>query len=315
YTKDGVQLSTLRGDQSVRKRLFLIRRQDTVLSHIAYQKGIKAEGRITENMQLINSNFQEAEMTLPINKEEETILSIHFYYRYYKQNRYQLPKKLTTDLCELLVSRNILQKGAVIKFNRMELVTKETLSPDELMNHLSKEEQLLPEIERQRIIEERFAAMKTNIFKPSTNRSLFYMDELLNSYTICRRAIIEKLFKLEQRVLSISNMKIDDTFVSFRRISNWLFEDRVINESEMILLEKIRNAAMHGNIPSSEYLPIDIIDETKFKDITVEKKQYLNIFGKGMEITNEILNRLDKTYPQKQQETNAKRYANQRFSR
>lgn len=315
YTKNGVELSTLRGDQSVRKRLFLIRRQDTVLSHIAYQKGIKAEGRITEDMQLINSNFQETEMTLPINKEGITILSIRFYYRYYKQNRYQLPKKLTTDLCELLVSRNILQKGDVIKFNRMELVPKETLKRNELMSHLSKEEQLLPENEILKIIEERYAAIKTNVFKPSNICSLFYMDELLNSYTICRRAIIEKLFKLEQRVLTISNMKIEDTFIKFICISNWLFENMIIDESEKILLEKIRNAAMHCNIPSSEYLPIDIIDETKFKDTTVEKKQFLNIFGKGMEITNEILNRLDKTYPQKQQETNGKRCAKSRFSR
>lgn len=157
---------------------------------------------MTEDMQLINSNFQEAEMNLPINKEGETILSIHFYYRYYKQNRYQLPKKLTTDLCELLVSSNILQKGAVIKFNRMELVTKETLTPDELMNLFLKRRTIASrKRKRKRIIEERFAAMKTNVFKPSTNRSLFYMDELLNSYTICRRAIIEKLFKLEQEIL------------------------------------------------------------------------------------------------------------------
>jgi len=304
FTKNGVELGELRGNQHVRKRLFLIRRQDTVLAHIAYQKGVRFKGKALSTIELAKTNFQEIKMSLPIEDNGELLLYIRFYYRYFKQNRYQLPMKLTKVLCKLLTSKGIVSKGGVLNFNRLTPIPKEEMTFEEKLSHLSEEEQNLPEEERNKLVEQKFAAIKPYVFRALENDDSFYMDELLSSYTICRRAIVEKLFKLEKRVLGCSKMEIvtGEDFIDFPPIAQWLLKEGLINNEQNKLIINIRNSALHCDIPDSAFSlsKDELLQKTKQRgEKNKKQKVFLDIFSQGLKLTNEILDKLDAKYPVK----------------
>jgi len=304
FTKNGVELGELRGNQHVRKRLFLIRRQDTVLAHIAYQKGVRFEGNALFNIELAKTNFQEIEMSLTIEDKGELLLYIRFYYRYFKQNRYQLPMKFTKALCKLLTSKEIIRKGGVLNFNRLTPIPKEEMTFEEKLSHLSEEEKKLSEEERNGLVEQKFAAMKPYVFRALENDDSFYMDELLSSYTICRRAMINKLFKMEERTLSCSQMKMDKEkgYIDFTMITEWLLKEKLINNDQKELISNIRNSALHCDIPDSAFLlsKDELLQKTKPRGGKNKKqKVFLDIFSQGLKLTNEILDKLDAKYPVK----------------
>jgi hypothetical protein len=302
YTRDGVELGTIRGNQHQRKRLFLIRRQDTVLSHLAYLKGVKFEKKPLSGVELKNTNFQEFDMLLPIKDGEETILSVQFFYRYFKQNRYQLPMQLTKQLCKLLVERNLIEKGDKLKFNRLKLVSKETMSFDERNALLSNEEKKLPYNEKQKLIDERFARIKPMMFKPSADSKQFYMSELLDSYTICRRAVVEKLFQLERKTLELFPhiAEHEAGYIPFANILDCLSEKGILTDAtEKEKLNQIRNAAFHCKLPESDCLPTELLQQIKDKKTGKEGNHFLDIFGTGLEITNRILSIIIEKLPPK----------------
>jgi len=302
YTRDGVELGDIRGNQHVRKRLFLIRRQDTVLSHLAYLKGVKFEKKPLNGIELKNTNFQETEMLLPVKRGEETILNIQFFYRYFKQNRYQLPMQLTRQLCELLVERELMKIGEEIKFNRLQLVLKETMNYNEREELLSNEEKKMSHAEKQKLVEERFARIKPMIFKPSGDNSQFYMSELLDSYTICRRVMVEKLFQLELKTLELYPHIAEHKtgYISFANILDCLSENGIlINVTEKDKLKRIRNAAFHCKLPETDCLPIELLKQIKDVNARKEAKYFLDVFGTGLEITNRIVSIINEKLPPK----------------
>jgi len=289
YTRDGVELGTIRGNQHQRKRLFLIRRQDTALSHLAYLKGVKFEKKPLSGVELKKTNFQEFDMLLPIKEGEETILNVQFFYRYFKQNRYQLPMQLTKQLCKLLVERNLIEKGGTLKFNRLELVSLRSLPYEEQCGLLSKDEQKLSFEEKAKLI----ARIKPNVFKPSADSKQFYMSDLLDSYTICRRAVVEKFFELERKTLELfpTVAEHEAGYIPFANILYCLSENGILTDaSEKEKLRQIRNAAFHCKLPDSACLPTELLTQIKDKKTGKEGNHFLNVFGTGLEITNRIVN-------------------------
>lgn len=302
YTRDGVELGTIRGNQHGRKRLFLIRRQDTALSHQAYLKGVKFEKKPLNGIELKNTNFQEIEMQLPVKEGDVTILFVRFFYRYFKQNRYQLPMQLTKQLCKLLVERKLMEIGDEMKFNRLQLVSKETMNYDQRNELLSNEEKKLPLAEKQKLIEERFARIKPMMFKPSTDSTQFYLSELLDSYTICRRAMVEKLFQLERLTLELYPHIVENEagYIPFANILDCLSENgMLVDKTEKDKLNQIRNAAFHCKLPEPDYLPAELLKPINDKKKGKVEKHFLDIFGTGLEITNRIVNIIIEKLPPK----------------
>jgi hypothetical protein len=288
---DAAGLSGEEKRHHVRKRLHIIRRQDTVLSHIAYQKWMNAFGEVPERITLQQANYQVLPFDLPIqNKGGEKLLSIRFYYRYFKQNRYQLPGKLTQRIGELLVNRGIVQ-GGKIDFNRLRPESKTKLSHNEQCQRLlSREEQGLSFDEKSVLLKERFERMDETIFYPSGDKDRYYFNELLQSYLLCRKVMIEHIQQLERNYLNVHPLepKEGGKYIPFKEITKDMKDRGYITEQNK--LNNIRNAAFHGEIPDEIYIPEALVQKNKDK----EQKEYFDYFGEGLALTKEILEKLPK---------------------
>jgi hypothetical protein len=270
-----------------RKRLYLIRRQDTVISHIAYKKWCEATRQLVEGWALQSFDYQRQKLDLPVGK-----IFIRFSYRYFKQNRYQLSPELTERICNLLVKRHIVNKGDIIDFNNLVPADKSVLTvKEQYIRLLSKEEQMLSAAEKEKLREERFNRMNSLIFYPSTEKGKLYFDEILQNYIICRRVIIDKIHELEHKCLAakIIRRKPSENRIGFAAYTKCLVSNGYINEEEQEKLRNIYTSAFHGNIPDEENVPKNLIAETK------DKKQYFDYFGEGITLINKILGKLPKT--------------------
>ncbi|MDR2804362.1 MAG: hypothetical protein LBB85_01785 [Dysgonamonadaceae bacterium] len=264
------------------KRLYLIRRQDTVISHIAYKKRCCATGKKAQHLILQDIDYQSQEFLLPVGG-----IFIRFYYRYFKQNRYQLPPKLTEKICLLLKNRGIVQEGDFIDFNCLTLQNKSILTQEEQYQKLlSKEEQEKSPDEKEALREERFERMNPLIFYPSREEGKLYFDEILQGYIICRRAIIDKIHQLEEKHKVCR--KGGERYTDFNTYADSLVKEKYIDEKEKETLVAIRNAAFHGDIPLEEYIPQELVKEVKNNP----DKLYFDYFGEGIALINTILDKL-----------------------
>lgn len=262
------------------KRLYLIRRQDTVISHIAYKKWCEVTGETVRDLMLHSLDYQTREIILPVKG-----VYIRFYYRYFKQNRYQLPPKLTNKICCLLQDRGIVQANACIAFNCLEPKKKSELTREErYVKLLSKEELELPDDQKEALLEERFDRMNPYVFYPSRKEGELYFDEILQSYIICRRVIIDKIHTLERKHKVIR----EGGYTRFDKHADNLVQKGYINETEKDMLIAIRNAAFHGDIPDEKYIPQELIKEVKGNS----GKLYFDYFGEGIALINRILDKL-----------------------
>jgi hypothetical protein len=264
------------------KRLHLICRQDTVLSHIAYKKWCSVTGKTPQGLKLQDMDYQRQEFKLPVGE-----VFIRFYYRYFKQNRYQLPPKLSKDICELLKSRDIVKKGDCIDFNHLKPQKKSILTPEEqYLRLLSKDEQKLPDDQKEKLRKERFDRMDSLIFYPSREEGKFYFDEILQSYIICRRAIIDQIHKLERE--HKVKRKNGKHYTDFNTYADSLVQQGYIDEEEKKRLKAIRNAAFHGDIPEEKYIPQELKKTVKGNS----GELYFDYFGEGIALVNKILKEL-----------------------
>lgn len=265
------------------KHLYLIRRQDTVISHIAYKKWYCATGKKAQDLMLQDIDYQSQELNLPVGG-----IFIRFYYRYFKQNRYQLPPKLTEKICLLLKNRNIVQAGASIDFNCLKLESKSILTLEEQYQKLLSKKELeeLPADQKEALRKERFERMNSLIFYPSREEGKLYFDEILQGYIMCCYAIINKIHQLEEKYKV--RRKEGERYTDFNTYAHSLEEKGYIDEKEKDKLIAIRNAAFHGDIPPEEYIPIALV-----KKVTNNPdKLYFDYFGEGIALINTILGKL-----------------------
>lgn len=281
-----------------KKRLYQIHREDTLLSHFAYFYALKA-GLPPHNMELIGKDFQDLSLQMPIVHPENGVLlaNISFYYRHYKQNRYKLPAKLTVGLINLLVERGLIECGSEIPHNTLVLWPKNELTDEDKLTHfgersyetLSKEEQISK-------VNEKLSVMSSdNVFIPVKGERKYFITELLNSYTICRKVFINRIFHLENVVINKYSLqkKDDKKYLSFKELSETLRTYNILNDDEVAKLVQLRNAAFHTDVPSADLL---IPDNEKLIKLTKTHptKEYIEIFGTGFELINKCLDSLDK---------------------
>ena len=269
------------------KRLYLIRRQDTVLSHIAYKKWCSVAEGTLHNLILQNVSCQMVDFSLPVGG-----LFIHFYYREFKQDRYLLPPNLTEKICNLLQSRGIVRKGAHIDFSSMKPSYKSILAmltkKQQYRKLLTQQEQALPVEEKEKVWEERFARLEPLIFYPTREEGRFYFDELFQSYLICRRTFLNKIYQLEETYTV--DRKAGERYADFDTYANSLAEKGYLDEAGKRKLIAIRNAAIHNDIPPQKYLPQDNNLVKTVQNTT--NRQYFNYFGEGILLINSIMAQL-----------------------
>jgi hypothetical protein len=266
------------------KLLYLIRRQDTVISHIAYKKWCSAMGETPQKLTLQSFDYQSQVFNVPVGE-----VWIRFYYRYFKQNRYQLPPTLSRRICDLLVSRNTMKvkKGDCIDFNNMTPCNKSILSPEEQLRRLlSAEEQVLPDDQKEELRKEYFERMSPIIFYPTPEAGKVYFDELLQSYAIGRRNMIDRIHKLEKR--HKVNRKPDKRYTNFSMYADSLLQNGWISKEERKKLVNIRNAAFHGNIPDEQYIPQELVTTVNNNS----QQRYFDFFGEGIALVDKILAKL-----------------------
>ncbi|MDR0582127.1 MAG: hypothetical protein LBG31_04090 [Prevotellaceae bacterium] len=263
------------------KRLYLIRRQDTVISHIAYKKWQSATGQTPQGLTLQDMDYQSQAFDLPVSG-----IFIRFYYRYFKQNRYQLPPKLTEKISALLKNRGIVREGAAIDFNSMKLRDKSILTHEEQLQKLLSKKELeeLPADQQEALRKERFERMNPLIFYPSPEKGKFYFDEILQGYLICRRAIMDKIHQLEEKYKV--RRKEGECYTDFNTYAHSLAEKGYIDKKkgEPDKLIAIRNAAFHGDIPPEEYIPQELVKNVKNNP----GKLYFDYFGEGMALIEKL---------------------------
>ncbi|MDR0566241.1 MAG: hypothetical protein LBG47_04280 [Prevotellaceae bacterium] len=279
YTPSSRHSSSIRDH----KRLYLIRRQDTVISHIAYKKWCSIEGKKVQDLVLQNFSHQNLEFDLPVGS-----VFIRFYYRYFKQNRHHLPPKLSKSICDLLQKRGFVQEGDHIDFSCMKPVCKAELTHEEQCRRLlSKQEQALPADQKEKLRKKYFERMDSVIFQPDRENGKLYFDEILQSYAICRRAMVDKIHRLERVCRAAYKITRNDgeCYTDFEVYANKLVEKGHINEQEQAKLIKIRNAAFHGDIPEENYAPQDLLKKVKKNP----DRPYFDYFGEGNALIGKIL--------------------------
>jgi hypothetical protein len=279
----------------VRRRLFLIRRQDTILAHIAFRRGkafMEKQGMEIPVTELKEHNHQTVEMLLPVVEANTTLINILFYYRHYKQNRYQMPASLTKQIAQLLVSAELVEAGTTLPFNSLKALSKSVMTYDERQAMLSKEDRKKSFDERKKLMDEYFERMSDTVFRSKPEANVYYFQELIQGYNLCRRAFIGRIQALETKVVSKYKLQpsSDKGYIGFAEIAGSLLQHGCISEAEQRILAGNRNAAFHGKLPSLECMP----DKDKIrKPINGNPSKYfLDYFGKGMELGKEILDKL-----------------------
>lgn len=275
-----------------KKRLYQVRREDTLLSHIANYYGCKAEipaGGIS----LIDRNFQNIQIQVPVvnPKEKPPLAYISFYYRHFKQNRYRLPHRITVGIIKILVERNLIKRGDEIPHNNLHLVSKVKLNEAEKLSYFSeKSYRSLSREEKLYKIDEKLSAISSDmVFIPNEDKSKYYISDLLTSYTICRKVFIKKVLCLENAVIKKYSLqrKKDKHYLDFNEIADAISEKELLDTNEIKLLKSLRNAAFHSDVPATCYLPEgdDLIKQTNKKPA----KDYLDIFGKGFLVIDKCM--------------------------
>lgn len=288
---DGQELNKARGNQPLRRKLFLIKRQDIVLANIAYRKGtafMEKKGKNFSGFNLHNYNYQTQSLQLPVSDSQgKLLLNLSFLYRYYKQNRYQLPPYLCRQIAAFLVSNGFIAQGETLPFNAMKAVLKDKMSYQDREALLSETEKKLPYEEKARLMQERFESISNTIIKHQPEKGQLYFNQILQSYTICRRAFISAIQRLEMETLEkypIHENK--EGYVKFKDITQTLRLHQLIDSQEEKVLTETRNAVFHGKIPENNYMP----PKEKIRQKTKEGKQdFFNYFGCGIELVNRIM--------------------------
>jgi hypothetical protein len=263
------------------KRLYLIRRQDTVISHIVYKKWRSVMGKSVQGLTLQNMDYQKMEFDVPVGG-----IRLRFYYRHFKQNRYQLPPKLTEKICRLLKSKRLVQDGC-IDFNCLKPRSKYDLTLEEQYQRLPlQQKQALSADQKETLRKEYFERMNPIIFEPVREKGKLYFDEILQSYTICRREMIDKTHQLERN--NKISRKVGARYTDFKTYIKNLVDSKYIDSAEGKKLSNIRNAAFHGDIPEENDMPQSLVKKVKGNP----DRQYFDYFGEGISLIDKILDKL-----------------------
>ena len=277
-----------------RGRLYRIRRQDCLLSHLAYHYTRLYEGDYKDRT-LQSLDFQKDAINIPVTlntPEKDVVVNISMYYRHYKQNRYRMIPRRTEKILRLLWEQQIIV-APQIAFNALQLKAKDELNENERFAFLSTEEQKMRWFEKNEKANRKLAAIKeTYLLIPTApeDREPFYLSEILNGYELCRRAFVARILKTEGLCIKqFSMLPKDKAYIPFSDITEQLFENNYLNKEESEDLNQLRNCAFHGDVPTGELLPAkeDLLQATK-----EDNKSFIDFFGKGMHLMNKLNERL-----------------------
>lgn len=286
------------------KKLYQIRREDTLLSHIAYYYLLKTGEKKTTGLQLLDIDFQRLSLKVPVTDSEngnEILANIEFYYRHYKQNRYRLPVKITTGIIKVLIENEVvfenktIKRGDVIPYNNFQLKKKSELSnKDKIAFYIGNEDKKLPEEEQLKIANEYLEQIKADsVFIPTQNTDTCLL-KLLMSYTLCRKVFISKVLELEGLIINryreLQNNRSPQEYIAFTDICDKLREKNLLDDNEVNTLRQLRNAAFHSSVPQGDLL----LKNGLVKRIRNNpKEEYLDLFGLGLEIIYKLKDKLE----------------------
>ncbi|MDR0603241.1 MAG: hypothetical protein LBG80_02935 [Bacteroidales bacterium] len=106
------------------RKLYAIKQQDMVLSHIALYYAQKAEINLPQPLTVSDNNYQSIELSIPFTVNSRNI-TVCYYYPYFKQSHYKLFPELFTELLEVAVQFDKIPADGKIYFNNLKPKKKE----------------------------------------------------------------------------------------------------------------------------------------------------------------------------------------------
>jgi hypothetical protein len=100
------------------RRLYSIKQQDMVLSHIAVSYAQKAGINLPQPFKIFDNNYRSIELSIPYTVNSKNII-VCYYYRYFKQSYYNLFPELLTELLEAADQLGKIPADGKIYFNKM----------------------------------------------------------------------------------------------------------------------------------------------------------------------------------------------------
>ena len=278
-----------------RNRLYAIRRQDTILSHLAYHYSKLSEGENYSGRDLNSSHFQNDEMMVPvptIQNGDLTTAFVKMFYRHFKQNRYRLLPKQVSNIMEILLSNGLISNNT-ITFNNLVLKSKSDLTQQERWMYLSNEELKASVVEKDKTANEKLVLIKEDrvlVKVPYGEGDRFYLTDVLTDYNFSRISFLSQLIKLEKAIIRNFGLKPGDKgYISFKQITDALIQNEVLTKTEVQRLRDLRNCAMHNQVPAGDLLPVagQLIRLTKKKKGEIEK-EYIEFFGYGIDMVKNL---------------------------
>lgn len=201
------------------RRLYAIREQDKVLSHIAAYYATHFRICKLEGLSVINSDFQSAQLDIKekIGNEEITIV---YYYRYFKQSRYQISPYLLKGLLEASLKTKTLPSNKTLYFNK-----------------------LVPRKNEEGKI----------VFVNDNEMVYPTVIDLFRDYNSSRLKFINKFLYLERKLYGsyesgLQGALEENGYIGFKDYIA-ITKNRLVKQ-QLTELKDIRNAALHGYVPA-----------------------------------------------------------------
>jgi hypothetical protein len=195
------------------RKLYSVKQQDMVLSHIAAYYAEKLPTDASQSLMLANDEYQSIELSVPytINSREVTVC---YYYPYFKQSYYKLSTELLTGLLEVAVQYDKIPADGKIYFNN--------LKPQKDENG-------------------KVTFKKVNDISSPTVWSLW------KRYNSSRAKFIDKLLKFEKKLYRKYNSYHSEiTYIPFGYYVHQARKDGVYETLNSI--NEMRTAALHGYV-------------------------------------------------------------------
>ena len=266
-----------------RGRLYQVRKEDTILSHLAYYYGQKS-GYQLNNARLSELDYQKQELYIDTDHSD---VKISFYYRHYKQSRYRLNKKVVNGLVEMMLGYGLISEGEIIPYNNLMPMAKSELTDDDkILLYDEQKEWNLTRAEKLKLINAKLEQAAEVVFVPKrTTEKGYYLLELLHSYNCCRKAFIDKILKFESLVVRKYKLEFGSgkRYLDFAQIRKKMVEKGVLTMEVGSLLNVLRNPALHNVIPKKEFLP----NNADLVALTNTQTPYFDLFKRGLRLIEE----------------------------
>ncbi|MCT4639557.1 MAG: hypothetical protein N4A72_17765 [Bacteroidales bacterium] len=276
--------------RSDRQRLFNIKRQDTILSHIAYYYTIKIEDEY-QNRTLSSLEFDKDNITIPVNR-----IFINTYYRYLKQNRYRMIPQQIKSIADIVTDNNLIESNT-ISFAPIVKKRKADLTNDERFSFLSVEEKKMRWYEANQLADKKLKDIKedTVFIRITENPDRFYLADIITGYNICRMAFVDRLLRIERDTVKQFNLTSDKGYIDFKDVMLALQSNYNLSQYQAETLRNLRNCAMHNEVPTGNLLPDsnNLIKRVKDNNREETGDEYIDFFGRGTEIINEIYSKTE----------------------